>query len=39
MLVTPAGLWIASDNAGRSTTCGRSGGHAGICFLPFRERA
>ena len=39
MLVTPAGLWIASDNADRATTCGRSGGHAGICFLPFRERA
>jgi hypothetical protein len=37
MLVTRAGLWIASDNAGRSTTCGRSGGHAGICFLPFRR--
>jgi hypothetical protein len=37
MLVTPAGLWIASDNADRATTCGRSGGHAGICFLPFRR--
>ena len=39
MLVTRAGLWIASDNADRATSCGRSGGHAGICFLPFRERA
>jgi hypothetical protein len=37
MLVTRAGLWIASDNADRATTCGRSGGHAGICFLPFRR--
>jgi hypothetical protein len=37
MLVTRAGLWIASDNADRATTCGRSGGHAGICFLSFRR--
>ena len=43
MLLTPAGLWIASDNQtgldahGKpytSTTCGGVGGHAGLCFLP-----
>ena len=34
MLVTAAGLWIASDNLGGSSTCGGVGGHAGICFLP-----
>jgi hypothetical protein len=37
MLVTSAGLWIASDNSGRSTSCGGVGGHSGICFLPFRR--
>jgi hypothetical protein len=35
MLVTRAGLWIASDNAQNSTTCGGVPGHAGICFLPY----
>jgi hypothetical protein len=34
MLVTPAGLWIASDNADSSNKCGGVSGHAGICFLP-----
>jgi len=34
MLVTTAGLWIASDNFQGSDTCGGVGGHAGICFLP-----
>jgi hypothetical protein len=36
MLVTRAGLWIASDNSDRATSCGGAGGHAGICFMPFR---
>lgn len=41
MVVTPAGLWIASDNAFGSNACGvtstgeRGYGHAGICFLPY----
>jgi hypothetical protein len=42
MLLTSAGLWIASDNGvfagGRfhlSAMCGRKHGHAGICFLPY----
>ena len=40
-LVTPAGLWIGSDNAQDSSNCGQtlSGtpglNHAGICFLPY----
>jgi hypothetical protein len=34
MLVTGAGLWIASDNFENSVTCGGVSGHAGICFLP-----
>ncbi len=35
MLVTTAGLWIASDNFQGSDTCGGVGGHAGICLLPY----
>jgi hypothetical protein len=35
MLVTSAGLWIASDNFDDSTTCGGVANHAGICFLPY----
>ena len=35
MLVTSAGLWIASDNLDGSDTCGGVSGHAGICFLPY----
>jgi hypothetical protein len=43
MLLTSAGLWIASDNQtgltpeGKpytSTSCGGVSGHAGLCFLP-----
>jgi hypothetical protein len=34
MLVTSAGLWIASDNFDGSSTCGGVYGYAGICFLP-----
>jgi hypothetical protein len=36
MLVTSAGLWIASDNLAASDSCGGVSGHAGICFLPYR---
>jgi hypothetical protein len=35
MLVTSAGLWIASDNAFSADNCAHIGGHAGICFLPY----
>ncbi|HZO76849.1 MAG TPA: hypothetical protein VFB39_02325 [Solirubrobacteraceae bacterium] len=35
MLVTSAGLWIASDNLGNSQTCGNTSGLSGICFLPY----
>lgn len=35
MLVTSAGLWIASDNFGGNTSCGGVSGYAGICFLPY----
>jgi hypothetical protein len=35
LLVTSAGLWIASDNFGGNTSCGGKAGHAGICFLPY----
>jgi hypothetical protein len=35
MLITSAGLWIASDNQDNGTMCGGVYGHAGICFLPY----
>jgi hypothetical protein len=35
MLLTGAGLWIASDNYEGTNTCGGVSGHAGICFLPY----
>jgi hypothetical protein len=35
MLLTSAGLWIASDNFGGGTSCGGVSGFAGICFLPY----
>ena len=41
MLVTTAGLWIASDNAQNVDACGKTSsgtvahGHKGICFLPY----
>jgi hypothetical protein len=35
MLLTSAGLWIASDNLDGSNQCGGVSGHAGICFLPY----
>ena len=36
MLLTKAGLWIASDNDGHSQTCGFVSGLSGICFLPYQ---
>jgi len=41
MVVTSAGLWIASDNDFGANACGKTAsgspatGHAGICFLPY----
>jgi hypothetical protein len=35
MLITSAGLWIASDNFDGSQTCGGVSGLAGICLLPY----
>jgi hypothetical protein len=35
MLVTSAGLWIASDNMNNASQCAGKSGHAGICFLPY----
>jgi hypothetical protein len=35
MLITTAGLWIASDNDENSNKCGGVGEHAGICLLPY----
>jgi hypothetical protein len=36
MLVTSAGLWIASDNAFGAQMCGGVQNLSGICFLPYR---
>jgi hypothetical protein len=38
MLLTSAGLWIASDNEGNSQTCGFVPKLSGICFLPYGHR-
>ena len=35
MLLTGAGLWIASDNFGGGIQCGGVSGFSGICFLPY----
>jgi len=35
MLLTGAGLWIASDNFGGGTSCGGKAGFSGLCFLPY----
>jgi hypothetical protein len=35
MLITPAGLWIASDNSMNSNMCGGVKNLAGICLLPY----
>jgi hypothetical protein len=39
MLVTSAGLWIASDNFHNANQCGGVNNHAGICFLPYPKHA
>jgi hypothetical protein len=35
MLLTGAGLWIASDNLDGGQSCGGVDGLAGLCFLPY----
>ena len=35
MLLTTAGLWIASDNFDGGTSCGGKAGFSGLCFLPY----
>jgi hypothetical protein len=35
MVITSAGLWVASDNFGGSTSCGGQAGFSGLCFLPY----
>jgi len=35
MLLTSAGLWIASDNFGGGIQCGGVSGYSGICFLQY----
>ena len=35
MLLTSAGLWIASDNFGGAIQCGGVSGFSGICFLRY----
>jgi hypothetical protein len=35
MLVTSAGLWIASSNRYESQDCGGMPAHAGLCLLPY----
>ncbi len=35
MLITSAGMWIASDNFGGKTSCGGQPGFSGLCFLPY----
>jgi hypothetical protein len=37
LLITKAGLWIASDNFQGSQMCGKVNGLSGICFLPYRR--
>jgi hypothetical protein len=35
MVITGAGLWIASDNFGGGTSCGGQAGFSGLCFLQY----
>jgi hypothetical protein len=35
MLLTSAGLWIASDNFDGTTMCGGLDNRAGVCFFPY----
>jgi hypothetical protein len=35
VLVTTAGLWIASDNQANTDTCAGKHAHMGLCYLPY----
>ena len=35
MLITSAGLWIASTNRYGADACNGIGDHAGLCLLPY----
>jgi hypothetical protein len=35
MLLTSAGLWVASDNQSKANMCGGKTPYSGICFLPY----
>ena len=35
MLLTSAGLWIASDNFDNTNMCGGLDNRAGICLFPY----
>ena len=35
MLLTSAGLWVASDNQSQANMCGGKTPYSGICFLPY----
>jgi len=35
MTLTPAGLWIASDNQSNTSSCAQSPSRMGICFMPY----
>ena len=35
MVITSAGLWIASDNFGGKTSCGGQAGFSGLCYLQY----
>jgi hypothetical protein len=35
MVITSAGLWIASTNRFGANWCEDASAHAGICFLPY----
>jgi hypothetical protein len=35
MMITSAGLWIASDNMNNTSMCGGASSRAGICFLSY----
>lgn len=35
ILITSAGVWIASDNAQNADICGTSYGESGLCLLPY----
>jgi hypothetical protein len=39
MIITPEGLWVASDNSHGGQHCGHAGKHTGICLLPYKQQS